>query len=217
MPQVRIVTDSSSCLPEDVLQQNDIHFTPLNLVFGDTIYRDQKEINTVEFWKLFHQASASGTKDKLPTTTAASVGDFRDIFTDLSKTTDSIVCITISSGLSATYDSALQAKELARDELPGVNIEIVDSLTTGGALGLIVLRAARAAAEGKSLEEVTTVAKEMVFRSHFVAMVDTLYYLSRLGRAPKVVAWAGDILKMKPLIGISGGGRDRSDTRKSKN
>ena len=203
MSKVGVVTDSSSVLPKELIQEYDIRVAPLNVIFGGKSYRDQVEMTTQEFWRLFRQAEKEGKG--LPHTEAVMAGDFLNIFQELSESTKNILCIVLSSSLSVTYDSALKAKEAAKESIPNINIEVIDSLTAAGALGLIALEAAREAAAGKDLSRVTEVARSMIPRVHLVAALDTLYYLRRLGRAPRIASWIGDLLNIKPLIGMSGG------------
>jgi DegV family protein with EDD domain len=200
MSKVAIVTDTTCCLPEELVQEYNIKIGSVNIIFGEKVYRDQLEITTDEFWKLFYQA------EKLPTTTGVALNDFANIFRELSKTTDSILCIVISKELSNTFEAATLAKKMVDEEIPGVQIEVVDSRTTTGALGLITLEAARAAAQGQSLEQVTALANSMIQKVHWIAMLETLHYLAKGGRAPKMGAWIGDLVQLKPLIGMSGEG-----------
>ena len=194
MAKVSIVTDSTSCLPPELVKEYGIRIVPVSLVIDGKSYRDT-DITNDEFWKLFYAAK------NLPTTSAASPGDFASTFTDLGKSTDSIVCILVSKALSATHESAVQASKMVKAENPNLNIEIVDSKTATGALGFIVLEAARAAQAGKSLEEVVQVAQDMIPRVKFLVGMDTLKYLIKSGRAPKT-AVIGDILQVKPIIGM---------------
>ena len=197
MSKVGIVTDSTSCLPPELIKEYGIRIAPVGLVIDGKGYQDT-DLTNEEFWKLFYGAK------ELPTTSAASPGDFTDIFSELGKSTDGIVCILVSKALSATYEAAVQAREIAQAENPNLYIEIVDSKTATGALGFIVLEAARAAKSGKSLAEVVQVAQDMLPRVKFLVGMDTLKYLIKIGRAPKT-AVIGDILQVKPIIGMVSG------------
>jgi len=137
----------------------------------------------------------------LPTTSAVSPGDYANIFTESTKSTDSIVCLIISKALSAAYKSAEEAKEIVGAEHPNVTIELIDTKNAVGALGFIALEAARAANEGRSLAEIAKIARDMVPRVKYIAAFDTLKYLIRGGRAPKT-AIIGEVLQVKPLIGL---------------
>jgi len=194
MAKVGIVTDTTSCLPPELVKKLDIRVAPVGLVIGGQHYKDT-ELTNEEFWRLFYAANGASS------TAAASPGDFASIFEELSQSSDSIVCIVVSKALSATLEAATQGKKLVQEKNPRVNIEVVDSRTSAGALGFIVLEAARAARAGKSLKEVVQVANDMIPRVKFITAMDTLKYLIRTGRAPKT-AVIGDLLGVKPIIGM---------------
>jgi len=121
MRKVSIVTDSSSCLPQKIINDYGISVAPNCVVIGEKAYRDQLDITTAEFWKKFRES------DETPKTSAVSPGDFMSIFTELSNNTDNIACVVLSQKLSATYSAAVQAKEVIKEERPNINIEIVDT------------------------------------------------------------------------------------------
>ncbi len=194
MPRVGIVTDTTSCLPPELVEEYGIRIAPVGLVIGGQHYKDT-ELTNEEFWQLFYAAKGSST------TAAASPGDFASIFEELGKSTDSIVCILVSKALSATLEAATQGKKLVKEKNPEANIEILDSKTSAGALGFVVLEAARAAKASKGLEEVIKTANDMIPRVKFVTAMDTLKYLIKSGRAPKT-AVIGDVLGVKPIIGM---------------
>jgi DegV family protein with EDD domain len=122
------------------------------------------------------------------------------VYRELSNSVDGIVCITICSDISMMFNSAMEAKRIAEEEKLPLSINVVDSRTAGGAQGFVALAAARAAASGKDLAEVTRVAELMIPRVHMIAVLDTLYYLARAGRIPKIAAWAGSMLKINPIL-----------------
>jgi len=165
---------------------------------GGQSYRDQIDITPAEFWAMFK------TLKEMPTTSGVSPGTFTEIFQDLAKSTGDIVCMTVSKALSATYGSAEIAQKTVIEENPNLNIELVDSKSAVGALGFVVLEAARAAHEGKSLAEVIKVAQDLVPKVKYISAFDTLKYLIKGGRAPKT-AIIGDFLQVKPIIGLVNG------------
>ncbi|MEJ2739780.1 MAG: DegV family protein [Dehalococcoidia bacterium] len=195
MSKVAIVTDSTNCVPPELLKQYDVHVVPVGMIIDNKVYRDLVDITLAEFKEL------SGTLTEQPKTSAANPGDFVNLFRELSKTTSDILCILVSKALTATHESAYQAKRIVRQEIPDLNIEIVDSRTSVGALGFIVIEAARAANEGKSLAEVFALAEEMVQRVIYLASLETLSYLINIGRAPKITS-IGEWLNVKPIIGF---------------
>ncbi len=194
VPQVAVVTDTISCLPAGLVKEYNIHIMPVSLVIDRKNYPDTSLTNE-DFWKLFYQA-------KEPVTTnAVNPTDFSNLFTQLARETDSIVCILVSKALSATHQAAVTAKDILKEEKPSLKIEVIDSKSAAGAEGFIVLEAAKAARAGKSLPEVVQVIQDTMPRVNFFCTLETLKYLIRSGRAPKV-ALVGDLLKVKPIISI---------------
>ena len=194
MSRVGIVTDSINCLPAELIKEYNIRVVPEGMNINCKAYRDQVDITSSEFWKLFPEM-------KEFTTGAPSLGDFTDIFETSGKSTDSIVCIVVSKALSATHEAAVQAREMVKSEYPHLSIEIIDSRTAAGAQGFIVLEAARAAQAGKNMAEVVRVTQDMIPKVKFVIAMETLKYLIKSGRAPKT-AVIGDLLQVKPIIGM---------------
>jgi DegV family protein with EDD domain len=194
MSKVGIVTDSSFCLPADLIQEYGIRFAPTHLILDGKDYRDRIDISPTEFWAMFDNIKST-------TTSAAGPGDFTNVFSELAENNDGVVCIVVSKALSATFTAAEQAKEEAQSKNPGLKVEIVDSKSSIGAMGFIALEAARAAKAGKNLAEVAGLAQSMVPRVKYVAAIETLKYLINIGRAPKT-AVIGEWLGIKPLIGM---------------
>jgi DegV family protein with EDD domain len=199
MSKVAILTDTISCLPDELVKQYGIEIIPVYLVINRKNYKDT-EISNEEFWRLFNN-----TREAI-TTNAANPADFEAIFQKLAQTnnTDSICCILVSKQLSATNKAAYMAKETLKQKIPSLKIEIIDSASATGAQGYIVLEAAKAAQAGKDLNEVVKAAQEMLPRVKFVTVMNTLKYLIRSGRAPKA-AVIGNLLNVKPLIGMTNG------------
>jgi DegV family protein with EDD domain len=197
MSRVTIVTDTVSCLPANLVKEYGIYIIPVGLVIDRKCYPDT-ELSNEEFWKLFNQ-----TREQI-TTNATNPADFEALFTKISKNTDDICCIHVSKKLSATYNSAVMARDTLKQLIPSLKIEIVDSLTATGAQGFIVLEAAKAAQAGKNLAEVVRAAQDTVPRVKFITAMQTLKYLIKSGRAPKS-AIIGNWLQVKPIIGMVSG------------
>ncbi len=138
-------------------------------------------------------------------TSAASPEDCLRAYREASKRANSILCITLSSKLSAIYDVARGAGEQVKTELSQICIEVMDSQTATAAEGFIALAAARAAEEGKSLAEVIRAAEEMRDKVSLVAYMDTVRYVYRSGRIPKIAAKAGSMLNIRPIFTFSSG------------
>ncbi|MFC1907255.1 DegV family protein [Chloroflexota bacterium] len=195
MPKVGIVTDSTNCLPAELIKEYDVRVAPYHIIMEGNDYRDQIDITPAEFWQRF-----SSLKE-IPTTGVPSPAELVNIFTELAKSTDSIVCINISKALSAIYETVNIAKETVMEQHPNLKIDYIDSRNSAGALGFIVLEAARAAQAGKSSAEIINIAQDLVPKVKLMFALDTLKYLIKGGRAPKT-AIIGEFLQVKPIIHI---------------
>jgi len=197
--KVAIVTDSVACIPRELVEKYGIEVVPIQVIFGDKVYRDGIDLTPSQFYALLRQA------EKLPTTAASLPGPILEAYVKASQRASSILCITLSANFSGMFNAALQAIEMAKEALPGVVIEVLDSRTAAAAQGLVVLAAARAAGLGKSLTEVVETAKSVMQRVNLFATLDTLYYLVKGGRVPKIAALASSLLKIKPILTIAEG------------
>jgi len=193
---VKIVTDSLSDITSDIAEGLGITVVPLTVLFGQESFLDRVTITTDEFYyKLTHDAT-------WPTTTQPPPSVFADVYNKLAEETDEILAITLSSKLSGTYESALNAKSLVEKEC---RIEVIDSLTVAMGLGLIVIAAAKAAQAGANLDEVADSVRRAMPRSHLVAYFDTLKYLAKGGRIGKAQGLLGAMLSVKPILAVKDG------------
>ena len=197
MDRVAVIADSSSCIHPHIVSQYDIYILPLLLIFEDRSYRDGIDIIPQEFYELL-----KSTK-KLPTSSSPSPGEYLEAFRELSKRTNSILCITLPTNIGMAFDSAMEAKEMAKEEIPQVSINVLPSRGPALTQGFIAQSAAQAAALGKDLTQVTQVAQDMIKQVNAIAMLDTLYYLAKGGRIPKAAAWAGSLLNIKPILDVT--------------
>jgi DegV family protein with EDD domain len=199
MQKVVIVTDSLACLTKELVERYGIRIVPLNIHFNGKVYKDWVDITPDEAYELFLKAPQSWG------TSAPSPADYLKVFREVGNRIKNILCITASSKLSTTHDVAKLAKKQAEAEFPQTSIEVVDSQLATAAEGLVALAAAQAARTGKSLAEVVKVAEEIRDRVTFVAFLDTIRYVYRSGRIPKIAALAGSMLNIRPLLTISSG------------
>ena len=198
-PEVAVATDSIASLPRELVEQYKIRIVPIGFYVGDKVYRDWEDVTPSQAYELF-------LKDpELFKTSAPSPGEFVKAYRELSKEARNILCITLSSKLSTTYNTACVAKEQTKPEIPQTSIKILDSQTATAAQGFIALAAARVAAEGKGLTEVTKVAEEIRDKVTFVVLLDTIRYVYRTGRIPKVAAQVGSMFNIRPILTISSG------------
>jgi DegV family protein with EDD domain len=199
MQKVAIVVDSLACLTREMVEQYGVTVVPLSFYFGGKIYRDWVDITPSEAYELFLKDPESWRSS------APSPADFLEAYRQASKQAENILCVTISSKLSTTYNVAQVAKEQAEAELSQTFIEVLDSRTTTAAEGFVTLAAAQAATEGKNLAEVIKTAEDMRERVTFVALLDTVRHVYRSGRIPKIASQVGSILNIKPILTISSG------------
>jgi DegV family protein with EDD domain len=194
MAKVGIVTDTICCLPPEKIAEFGIRLVPVSLNINGKPYRDMVDLSPDEFWKMFPDI-------KQFTTGAPALADYTSVFHELSKNTNNIACIFVAKALSATHEVALQARELFKKDHPDVNIEIIDSRNAAGAQGFMVLEMAKAAQDGKNLENVVQVGNDMIPRARFVCAMETMKLLIKIGRAPKT-AYMGELFQVKPIIGM---------------
>lgn len=210
MSKVAVVTDSSACVPQEVVRKYGIHILPLILIFEDRSYRDGVDITSREFYELLKKAK------RLPTSSSPSPGEYLEAFRTLSKHSNDILCVTLPPHLGMAFGSAMKAKEMAKELIPQVTINVFPSRSPALAQGFIAQAAAQAAASGQDLSQVTEAAQDMMDRVNAICMLDTLYYLAKGGRIPKAAAWAGSLFKIKPILDATGDVRllERCRTRK---
>jgi len=193
---VKIVTDSSCDLPDQLVQELGITVVPLYVRFGEEVCRDRVDISEDEFYhRLEHDPIH-------PNTTQPTPQDFAEVYQRVSQEADGIVSIHISSELSGTCNSALMAKEMIETGCP---IEVVDSTVLTMSLGLIDIVAATMAKAGESLDKVVEEVKQTIPSIHLLALFDTLKYLLLGGRIGKAKALLGSVLNVKPVLTLKDG------------
>jgi DegV family protein with EDD domain len=197
MPAIRVVTDSACDLPDDLLTELGIGLVPLRIRFGNEELVDRTELSTKEFW------ARSATAKQLPETSAPSPGAFVAAFRAMADDgADGVVCVNLSSKLSATIEAARQAARELGDELP---VRVVDSLSVTLGEGLVVQIAAEAAAAGATIDEVVARAEAAVVSMKLYGAIDSLENLKRGGRIGGAQALLGSMLAIKPVIEVSNG------------
>ncbi len=192
---IRFITDSTCEAPDEVLLHPAVTAVPLYVLFGHESLRDNVDITREEFWQRLPSAVP------LPTTSQAPPSAFLAPFREYTDAGDEVITVVISSKLSRTYESAIQAQA----ELPGRPIDVVDSLTTSIGLGLMLQEGLRMAEAGKSRAEIVARFNSMRSEIRILFTVDTLEYLARGGRIGKAQAFLGTTLNLKPLLGIVNG------------
>ena len=209
MAKVAIVTDSSACLPEELVSKYGIEIIPMEFVHEGKVYRDQIDITPAQFYELLSKAR------ELPTTSAPSPGTYFEVFSRVAERAKAILVVTPSATLTHAFDSAKAATQISKEKMPDVTIEVLDCGTAAGAQGLVVLASARAAAmENKNLSQVAEVARNLMPKVHLLAFIDTLHYLVKSGRVPQLVDWANSLLKIKPVFELRPLGRGAAPLNK---
>ena len=194
MARVMVMTDSVAGIPRNLAEEYHITVVPAaNIIFDGHNYIDGVTLSATEAYQLIKK-----DPDKF-TTSALNPGYFLEEYQKLSQKSADILHITLSSALSANYKTAGLAVEMLQKESPKTNLRLFDAKTVAGAQGLIVLAAARAAAQGKSLEEVVAIAEKAREKTRGLMMLDTLRYVYRTGRMSKFASRVAALLNIKPI------------------
>jgi DegV family protein with EDD domain len=197
MAGVRIVTDSSSDLTEEQATALGIQVVPLTIRFGDEEFVDRTGLSVPDFYKRLASSAV------LPETAAPSPGAFEQTFRRLrAEGADAVVCVNISSGLSATMQAAQAGAAALDDEL---DVRVVDSRSVSMGLGNQAIAAAEAARAGKDVDAIEALVKDMATRTHVYGALDTLENLKKGGRIGNAQHLLGTVLSIKPLIDASSG------------
>ena len=198
MGRVKVVTDSSCDMDSALLEKFNIAIVPLKIRFGDNEELiDRVELTTEQFW------DRVANKKELPSTAAPSPGDFESAFREAAAAGfDGVVCITISSKLSATTQSA----EVAAEGVKGlIDVRVVDSQALSVTAGILVQEAGRLAADGASLDDVVATVEALRARVVMYGTLDSLEYLRRGGRLSSAKALFGTLLAIKPILVLTDG------------
>lgn len=195
MSKVAIVSDSTANIPASMLQNLPVSVVPLNVIFGNETFFDGVTIKSDEFYTRLQTGKVN------PSTSQPSPEAFKSLFLKLLDDGYDVMTIVISSKLSGTMDSALQAQA----ELPGAPIEVLDTYSTSMAMGYQVLTVARAAAQGASLHECKVLAEIAREKTGALFTVSTLEYLHRGGRIGGAAAFLGTTLDLKPILTLKEG------------
>lgn len=188
--KVQLVTDSTSDLPMHYREEFGVHVVPLSINFEDESYLDGVDLTPQEYVERLRSS------DKLPTTAQPTVDQFQSAFRKAIDADMDVLCITISSGLSGTVNSA----RLAAEQLGSDRIRVVDSLAGSMQLGWLVIETARAIQGGASLEVAEEVALRNRDKVFFFALLETLDYVYKGGRIGRGSHMVGSALGVKPIV-----------------
>lgn len=194
MPGIKIVTDSTTDLPPELLSKYGIEVIPLSVLVDGETYLDSVTITPLEFIRKMKGSS------ELPKTSLPPVGAFVEAYDRLGANGDAIISIHMTSGLSGTYQAACLAAEMSKSR-----VEVVDSQMISQALGFQVIEAARMARDGHSVASILERTKEVLSRTSLFVVVDTLENLIKGGRIGKAAGWIGSLLSIKPIAMLERG------------
>jgi len=184
-----IVTDSTAYIPKELREKWNIHMIPLNVIFGNEAYREEIDLTASVFY--------DEVKTKaLPTTSQPPIGQFVELFEQLSKDYDAVISIHLSSGISGTYQGAVTASTLVED----IKVYPFDSEISCMVQGFYALEAAEKAARGEDAEAIMNRLEELKKTARAYFMVDDLSHLQRGGRLSSAQAFIGSLLQVKPLL-----------------
>lgn len=196
MSQVAVVTDTTHYAPRALLQAHDIREVSLYVNLGD---HHEREADMPDFDAFYQQLRGL---DHLPTTSQPSIGDFLEVYEPLAAEGKDIVSVHIAGGISGTPETARQAATEIAAKYPGRRVEVVDSRTACGGIGLCALAGAAAASTGADLDAVVARVNTATDAMKIWFAVDTLEFLKRGGRIGTAQAWLGGALKIKPILTI---------------
>ena len=200
MTPVAVLTDSTASIPEEMLSELNIHTVAYYIHRGQEVLRDLVSIQRQEFLNWLTSART------LPTTASPGPGDYLEAYRDLAdRGNREIISIHMTSKGSGAYQAACVAQSMLKDEQPGIQVEVVDTLNVSLCQGWLTITAARASQAGLKLEEIVSRIRNMIPKVHMLQTADTLKYLYMGGRIGMAQRLVGSLLNIKPLIGMEDG------------
>lgn len=193
---VQIITDSASDLSPEMAAEHGIRVVPLTIRFGAEEFVDGVDLSPERFYEKLAEA------DQLPETAAPSPGAFESVMREAGANGDPVVCVNLSSSLSATMQSAQNAARSIGEDL---DVRVVDSRSITAGLGMKAIAAAKAAREGASADDVVSLIEDLSGRTRIVGALNTLENLKKGGRIGGAQALLGSMLSIKPIVDISTG------------
>ena len=196
----KIITDSTTDLPKEYLEEHDVGCLPISYILDGVTYGRDRELDWKEFYAMMRE------QGKMPTTSQINPAEAKEYFEEYIKTDKEILHLAFSSGLSGTCGNMRMAAEEIMEEHPDVKIVVVDSLCASMGEGLFVHKAVKLRDQGKSLEETAAWLNENVQNFVHVFTVDDLFHLYRGGRVSKTAAVIGTLVSIKPKLHVDSEG-----------
>ena len=196
MNKIKIIADSTCDLSEELIEKYDIKTVPLHVELGDKSYDDTVNITPEDIYKW------SDEHDATPKTAAPNINEVIEVFDLFKDKYDEIICFTISSEMSSSYQSFVMATDFCEIK---DRVSVIDSRNLSTGISLLIIKAAKMIEEGKTAEQIRKEIDALIpnIRSSFV--IDTLTYLHRGGRCSSIAAIAGNALKLHPIIKVADG------------
>ena len=195
---IKIVTDSTSYISDEYIKKYDIKLVSLNVIINGVSSREVDIENEVFYEEIKNSKEIPKSSQPIP-------NEMLNTFKEIVKDGDSIVGIFLSSKMSGTYSNANMIKDMILEDYPDAEIHILDSKTNCMQMGFAVIEAARAASEGKSINEVINAANHVINNSRFLFTPETLEYLKKGGRIGGAAALFGNVLQIKPILTVVNG------------
>ena len=190
---IRIIVDSSADFSAQEAKERNMELIPINITFNEKNYLDGIDLTKDEFYTLLTES------EEFPKTAQPSPQDYLDIFEDAKEKGDSIVYLSLSSGLSGTFQSATLAKNMVEYD----EIYLVDTLSATRAIRLMAEYACKLREEGKDAASIAAALEDFKSRVVIYAALDTLEYLYKGGRLNKATAAVGELANLKPIITVT--------------
>ncbi len=201
---IKMITDSTSYIPDEWLKLYDIEVIPLSVILGDESIVET-EISNEDFFKKLDASPHH------PTSSQPAVQTMMDVFEKYVKAGTPVAACFISSKMSGTYSTAHMVKDMLLEKYPAAEIEIIDSRSNSMQLGFAVLAGAKAAKAGADLQSVVQAAQENIEKSRYLFIPKTMEYLQRSGRLSHAAAIAASLLKIFPILTVKNGVADVFD------
>ena len=197
MAGVAIVSDSTHYLPRRLVEEHGIREVSLYVGWGE---HSERELDMDGFSAFYERLRRD---PELPTTSQPSIGDFLAVWEPLLAEGREIISVHLAGGISGTFETARQAHAILSERDEGLRVEVIDSETGCGGLGLVLLAAVSAAESGASMAEVAERVRRARGAQRIWFCIDTLEFLRRGGRIGRAQAWLGSTMKIKPILTLN--------------